>query len=269
MAKVKALIITGYGLNCEAETRHVLELAGASVDEIHLSDLVAGKSNMEDYHFLAFIGGFSFGDHIAGGKAFANRLKCRLGDQLKRFVASDKLIIGICNGFQALVKLGLLPGFDGDYETQRLTIGHNESGVFRDGWILLKGDETSNCVFTKGIDYIELPVRHGEGNIQVQDKGVLERLKNEGQVVFRYAHPETGEPTMEHPHNPNGSVDAIAGICDPEGRIFGLMPHPEAFWSPYNHPHWIRKKMENGLPEEGGGMKVFRNAVAWLEGQAG
>jgi len=265
MAKVRALVITGYGLNCEAETSHVLQLAGAQVDQVHLSDMINGAKDLDDYQLLVLIGGFSFGDHISAGVAFANRLRRRMKDQLKKFIMSRKLVIGICNGFQTLVKLGLLPGIDGDYETQKVTIMQNGCGFFRNAWVRLKADETSNCIFTEGVGSMELPIRHGEGNFYVEDKNLLKRLIDEGHVALRYVDPETKEPTGEWPHNPNGSVDAIAGICDSTGRIFGMMPHPEAFWSPYNHPQWIRHKMEGTLPAEGQGMKIFRNAIAWLE----
>lgn len=265
MAKVKALVIVGYGLNCEAETCYAFERAGARADQVHLSDLIAKRRKLEEFHLLALIGGFSFGDHIAGGKVFANRFACKLREQISAFIAAGKLVIGICNGFQTLVKLGLLPGIDNDYETQRVTLGANECGVFRDAWVRVKVDEGSCCVFTKGIDAMDLPVRHGEGQFYVQEDSVLERMKRQGQIALRYAHPESGEPTQEFPHNPNGSVNAVAGICDPTGRIFGLMPHPEAYNSPFNHPQWPLWKLEGRLPEEGEGIRIFRNAVEYLE----
>jgi phosphoribosylformylglycinamidine synthase I len=265
MAKVKALVIVGYGLNCEAETSHALTLAGAEVEQIHLNDLIGDKKRLEAFHLLAFIGGFAYGDHIAGGKVLANRLQSSMSGELKNFIQEGKLIIGICNGFQTLVKLGLLPGLDGDYETQQVTLTHNDSGVFRNAWIRLKTDPETKCVFTRGVDDLEVPIRHGEGKLLVRNDRVLEQLKSEGQVVFRYAHPRTGEVTMEFPHNPNGSVDAIAGLCDPTGRVFGLMPHPEAYSSPYNHPLWLRQKLNGSLPAEGAGLKIFKNGVAFLK----
>ena len=265
MAGVRAILIVGYGLNCEAETRYALSLAGADVDLVHLGDLIAGRKSLDSYRLLVLIGGFAFGDHLSAGKVLANRLKFRLRDQLKAFIEREKLIIGICNGFQTITKVGLLPGFDGDYGTQHVTLTTNDSGVFRNAWIRLRAEERSRCVFTRGIDFLEVPIRHGEGKFCVRDRSVLDRLISEEQVAFRYADPETGEPTMAYPHNPNGSVHAIAGICDPTGRIFGMMPHPEAFTSPYNHPHWLRQKMEGKLSEEGAGLKIFRNAVEYLK----
>jgi phosphoribosylformylglycinamidine synthase len=269
MGKVKGLVITGFGLNCEAETYYVLERAGAEVEQVHLNDLIAGKRKLNEYHLVAFIGGFAFGDHISAGQVFANRFKCHLMDELRAFIAEGKLVIGICNGFQTLAKMGLLPGFNGDYETQSVTLGANDSGTFRDAWIRLKADPGTKCVFTRGIDEIELPIRHGEGKFMVKDESVLDRLRSQGQIVFRYIDPGTGSPTMVYPHNPNGSVDAVAGICDPSGRVFGLMPHPEAFHSPYNHPHWLRQKLDGRLPSEGAGMKIFKNAVEYLKESLG
>jgi phosphoribosylformylglycinamidine synthase len=265
MGKVKALVITGYGLNCEAETSHAIERAGAEVRQVHLNDLIAGEDGLENYQLLAMIGGFSFGDHISGGQVFANRMKSLLRDSLRAFIKDGKLIIGLCNGFQIMVKIGLLPGFDGDYEMQHVTLAANDSGVFRNAWVKLEADPASPCVFTPGIDTLEVPIRHGEGKFFVKDDSVLDRLKKQGQVVFRYAHPEKDEPTMEFPHNPNGSLDAVAGICDPTGRIFGMMPHPEAFNSPYNHPHWLRNKLAGTLPAQGAGLKIFQNAIEYLE----
>ncbi|MFH1998571.1 MAG: phosphoribosylformylglycinamidine synthase subunit PurQ [Planctomycetota bacterium] len=266
VSKVKALVIVGYGLNCEAETSYALQRAGAEVRQMHLNDLIADKEQLTKSHLLAFIGGFSFGDHIAGGRVFANRVKRTLRDSLKEFIENHGLIIGICNGFQTMVKMGLLPGFDNDYETQRITLAANDSGVFRNAWVRLKAVPESRCVFTKGIDYLDVPIRHGEGKLFVKDEQYLKRLVAQGQVVFRYAHPRTGEPTMEFPHNPNGSLDAVAGICDPSGRIFGLMPHPEAFNSPYNHPHWLRQKLEGTVPEIGAGLRIFENGVDYIKG---
>ncbi len=265
MARIKALVIVGYGLNCEAETSHALRLAGADVDQVHLNDLIAGKRTLKEFRLLALIGGFSFGDHISAGKVFANRLTQRLKGQLKEFISSGNLIIGICNGFQTLVKTGLLPGCDNDYSTQKVTLGQNDSGVFRNDWVLVKADPSSHCVFSKGIDYLEVPVRHGEGKFVVREEGMLDRLKSGGQVVLRYAHPDSKETTDEFPHNPNGSMDGVAGICDPTGRIFGLMPHPEAHLFPFNHPHWLRRKLKGILPEEGEGIRIFRNGVEYLE----
>ena len=265
-SKVKALVITGFGLNCEAETEYAFELAGAVVEQVHLNDLLEGGRSLDEFQILAFIGGFSFGDHIAAGRVFANRLKYRLNEPLQKFVADGKLVIGICNGFQTMVKLGILPGLDGDYTKQSVTLTHNDTGVFRDAWVHLKGEPESPCIFTRGLGRLHLPVRHGEGKFVTRDEGALREIEEQRLVAVRYVDPETNAPTLEYPHNPNGSANAIAGVCDPTGRIFGIMPHPEAYLSPYNHPHWFRQRANGTLPEHGQGLRVFQNAVEFAEG---
>jgi len=254
------LVITGFGLNCEAETAVALQRAGAAAEQIHLNDLLDGRRSLDEFHLLALIGGFSFGDHIAAGRVFANRLKHRLSEPLRKFIADGKLIIGICNGFQTAVKLGLLPALNGSGR-QLVTLTNNDSGVFHDAWVDLRANPDSPCVFTRGMDRISLPVRHGEGKLVTLDADVLARMEQQNLVALRYVDPATGEPTDEFPHNPNGSVAAIAGICDPTGRLFGLMPHPEAYLSPYNHPHWFRQRIKGALPDDGAGLIIFRNAV--------
>lgn len=258
----KVVVPVGYGLNCEDETAYAFEMVGAKVDRIFLKDLTERPSVLEDYQVLAMIGGFSFGDHVAAGKVLANIYKFKLGEEVQRFIEDGKLIFGECNGFQALVKAGILPGFDGDYKTQRATLTYNDSGVFEDRWVRLRVNPKSRCVFTKGLEEIYLPVRHGEGKFVVDDASDLQRLREGNQIVLQYAD-EWGRPTMSYPWNPNDSVEAIAGICDPTGRVFGKMPHATAYLSPYNHPHWTRLKVEGGLPEEGGGVQIFRNAVEY------
>jgi len=263
-SRVKALVITGYGLNCEAETAFALETAGAAVDQVHLNDIIAGDRSLADYRLIALIGGFSFGDHIAAGKAYANRLKYKLAGPLKEFIESGGLMIGICNGFQTMAKLGILPGIDGDFKTQRFTITRNDSGLFRNDWVRVRAEKRSPCVWTRGMADLDLPIRHGEGKFFLSDRALLDRMEEEGLLALRYVHPVTGDQTMDFPHNPNGSVRAVAGVCDPTGRIFGLMPHPEAYASPLNHPQWARQEIGGVLPAEGAGLKMFRNAVESL-----
>lgn len=258
-AQVKVLVITGVGLNCEKETAAAFESAGATAEQIHLNDLLQGKRSMKDFHILAFIGGFSFGDHLGSGTVFANRLKFRLREELEEFVKAGKLVIGICNGFQTLTRLGLAPALDGKYFEQQAALSHNDCGVFRDDWITLKGNPASPCVFTKGIDVMRLPIRHGEGKF-VADKGVMDQIEAQNLVALRYCAPDGSAPNG-FPENPNGSLNDIAGICDTTGRIFGLMPHPEAFLSPYNAPDWKEKQLEGKLPEWGEGKVIFDNAV--------
>lgn len=255
----KVLVLTGYGINCDIETEHVFKIAGAEAERVHLTDLINGTRTLSDFHILALPGGFSFGDDIASGKVLANKIKYNLGEHIQKFIDEGKLIIGICNGFQAMVKMGLLPAFNRDYYTQNVTLTFNDSGRFEDRWVHLKTNPNSKCVFTKGIDGIYLPVRHGEGKFVVKTPEDLARLKKENHIVFQYVDND-GKPAG-YPYNPNGSVDGIAGICDETGRIFGMMPHPEAFQHRTNHPAWTRED----LPEEGAGITIFRNAVEYMK----
>lgn len=256
---IKVLIITGFGLNCEKETAAACRLAGATPELVHLNDLIAGKKSLSEYHFLTFIGGFSFGDHLGSGTIFANRVKFHLRDQLEQFVADGKLVIGICNGFQTLTRLGMVPAIDGVKFVQDVALAHNDQGVFRDDWCTLKADPKSPCVFTRSISTVRLPLRHGEGKFIADDR-TLEILEEKHLVAVRYVAPD-GSPAHGFPENPNGSLHDIAGICDPTGRIFGLMPHPEAFLSPYNAPDWTLRQTEGAIPPEGDGAIFFRNAI--------
>lgn len=267
MTKVRALVITGFGFNCEAETAYAFQQAGAAAEKVHLNDLLDGTRRLDEFHILAFVGGFSFGDHVGAGTVCANRLRHRLAKPLDDFIRSGRLMIGICNGFQVMVKLGVLPAFDGDYRARMVTLASNDSGVFRDAWIHLRADPKSPCVFTKGIEEIGLPIRHGEGKFIVASEATRRRLFANGQVVFQYIDPVTRRATQEFPWNPNGSEDAIAGVCDPSGRIFGVMPHPEAYFSPYNHPHWMRQRIAGELPKEGLGAALFRNGVRFAQAE--
>jgi phosphoribosylformylglycinamidine synthase I len=254
----KALILTGYGINCDMELAHAFKLAGADAERVHLTDLINGTRKLSDFHIFALPGGFSFGDDIASGKVLANMIKYNLGGQVQEFIEEEKLIIGICNGFQAMVKMGLLPAFDGDYSTQDVTLTFNDSGRFEDRWVQVATNKNSKCIFTKGIDNMYLPVRHGEGKFVPKTRQVLTRLEKSNRVVFQYVDKEG--KLAGYPHNPNGSVDNIAGICDGTGRVFGMMPHPEAFQHRTNHPAWTREE----LPEEGAGIKIFRNAAEYV-----
>jgi phosphoribosylformylglycinamidine synthase subunit PurQ / glutaminase len=263
-SSVPVLIITGYGLNCEAESKYAWELAGARPELVHFNDLLDQPSRLHDFAALMFIGGFSYGDHMTSGHVFALRTRHHLSEALDQFIAQGKLIMGVCNGFQIMVKIGLLPGLDSHYFTQKLSIMQNDCGVFQNRWVHLRFEDNSNCVFTRGLSFIPLPVRHGEGKVFTLDKGLMQRIEAAGCVPCRYADPATGEATQEYPLNPNGSLNSIAGICDPSGRIFGLMPHPEAYLYPENHPQWEVQKQRGALPAQGLGLALFRNAVDYL-----
>ncbi len=263
--KAKILIPVGFGLNCEDETEHAFRMVGADVKKVHVNDLLSKPDMLEDCQLIALVGGFSFGDHIASGKVLANIYRFNLGGELQNFIKNGKLIFGECNGFQTMVKLGILPGINNDYRTQTVTLMNNDSGRFEDRWVSLHVNPDSKCVFTKGIEKMYLPVRHGEGKFVTKDISVLDHLREKNQIVMKYTDENTGKPTMTYPQNPNGSADSIAGICDETGRVFGLMPHPTAYLSPYNHPCWTRLKAEEKLPEEGGGVQIFRNAVEYID----
>ncbi|PLX79597.1 MAG: phosphoribosylformylglycinamidine synthase [Desulfuromonas sp.] len=269
MAKVvRSIVIAGNGTNCEREVAHACLLAGSDrADIVHIAELLKGRVRLDDYHFLNFAGGFLDGDDLGSAKAGANRLRHAsvsgapsLAEQVRQFIADGKLVMGVCNGFQLMVKMGLLPGLDGDFQQQNTTLTYNDRGRFEDRWTYLAVDEDSPCVFTRKLPNLYLPVRHGEGKFVAKDAATLERLEKEGLVALRYAD-ETFKPSMQYPLNPNGSQGAIAGICDPSGRLFGLMPHPEAYVHRTHHPRWTR---ENSLPEEGMGLWLYQNAVNFV-----
>ena len=261
MSEPRVLIITGLGLNCEAETEAAFASAGAVPEKVHLLDLLdrSAPRKMSDYPLLAFIGGFSFGDHLGAGSVFANKIRWSLYDDLLAFIGRGGLALGVCNGFQTMVRLGLLPGLDGDYKTPRATLAPNDRPGYRDAWVTLGFDEASPCLWTRGLDRLELPSRHGEGKF-LAGPDVAARLAREHLVAARYLGPD-GAPTEEWPHNPNGSPGAVAGICDPSGRLFGLMPHPDAYLYPFHHPQWTRRKLSGPPTREGDGMRIFRNGV--------
>jgi len=264
----RALVLYGYGLNCDHETRFALNLAGAQAVRVHTNELLAHPGLLWDYHLLAVPGGFSWGDELGAGVMLALRLKLALGSAIQEFVAAGRLVIGICNGFQVLVNLGLLPNLPGR-EGERLTaLIPNDCGNFRDAWVHLAA-LPSPCVFTRNLSRLELPVRHGEGKLYAEPE-VLQELADRGQIVLKYATPQ-GEPARGAlPHNPNGSLLDIAGLCDPTGRVLGLMPHPEAFIHLTQHPTWTRaqdarRRRGEALPDAPGqGLALFQNAVAHL-----
>jgi len=273
-SQIRVIVTSGYGTNCEMETANACRLAGADhVDIVHLSDLLDGSVRLDDYHFLNLPGGFLDGDNLGAAQAGAHRLRNarvkgtgeRLLDQLLKFVRKGGLVLGVCNGFQLMAKTGLLPGFDGDFEKRYVSLAHNDSGRFEDRWVTCKVPPCSSCIFTRGIDRIELPVRHGEGKFVTIDRSSRNRLVTDGLIALQYISPVTGEPTQDYPCNPNGSELAIAGICDTTGRLMGLMPHPEAFHHRTNHPRWTREV----LPEEGAGLAFFRNAMDYLRKELG
>ncbi len=252
---MKALVLYGYGINCEHESKNAIEKSGGRADILHLNKVLDNPRLLEEYNMLFIPGGFSFGDDLGSGKVFANKMKFRLRDELEDFVKADKLVLGICNGFQVLVKMGLLP--EPDF-SQKVTLIGNESGHYEDRWVVLKTNKQSPCVFSKGLEYLLAPVRHGEGKFIPNNDAVLEELKKNNQIVFQYT--DKDGKLAGFPHNPNGSILNIAGICDKTGRIFGMMPHPEAFNIVENCPYWIRGKVKEPM-----GLRIFKNAVEYLD----
>jgi len=262
--KVKAMVLRAAGTNCDVETAYAFELAGAQAARVHINELVRREKSLSEVQILAIPGGFTYGDDVAAGKILANELKYKLSDEIGRFVEEGKLILGICNGFQVLVKAGLLPEWKDGPSGQQVTLTFNDSGRYEDRWVVLAKEQNSRCVFVEGIEEtIYLPVAHAEGKFVPADGKVLAELERRGQVVFRYVD-ERGE-RASYPWNPNGSVGNIAGICDPTGRIFGLMPHPERHILPTQHPRWTRE----GLQERGAGRIIFENAVRVVREQVG
>jgi phosphoribosylformylglycinamidine synthase len=259
---VRVLILTGLGLNCEAETEAGFRMVGASTESVHLLDVLDRRTGpkLTDFSILAFVGGFAFGDHLGAGFVFANKIRWRLYDQLLRFIECGGMALGICNGFQTMVRLGLLPGLDGDYRTPRATLAPNDRLGYRNAWVRLAFDPGSPCVWTRGLGAMDLPSRHGEGKFLAESPALLDRLETDGQIAARYVDAQ-GNPTEDWPANPNGSPEGVAAICDPSGRLFGMMPHPDAYLYAFQHPQWQRRPETGDRTDEGEGLAIFRNGV--------
>ena len=245
MSAIKAIVLRSAGTNCDQESAHALLLAGAEPDVVHINQLLSKQVTLDAYRLMIIPGGFSYGDDVAAGKILANELRFKLRGALDQFVAQGKRIIGICNGFQVLVKTGYLPGTPG--RAQTVTLAPNDSGQFQCHWVRMKR-EKSACRWLGDTDaHWELPIAHGEGKFVTQDAATLDALEKNGQIVFRYR----GD-------NPNGSVSAIAGICSADGNVLGLMPHPERHVVYTQHPEWTRSGVKNKLPV---GLQFFKAAV--------
>ncbi|MBF0489979.1 MAG: phosphoribosylformylglycinamidine synthase I [Candidatus Omnitrophica bacterium] len=270
----KVLVLRTAGTNCNEETAFAFSYFGAVVDQVHINELVSGQKNLKDYHILALPGGFSYGDDIASGRILANELRLKLGADLQTFMADGKLILGICNGFQILVKAGILPGLGSNEGTglpagrqglpagrQEATLFHNDSAKFEARWVNLSVAQHTPCVWTKNMDtQIYLPVAHGEGKFIPKDSVILDTLKKQGQIVFHYCTSNGMVPS--YPDNPNGSTEHIAGICDPTGRVLGLMPHPERHFLNHQHPFWTRLDKKDKLGE---GARIFENGINYVK----
>jgi phosphoribosylformylglycinamidine synthase len=258
MTTPKALVLRAAGTNCDRETEFALQQAGFAARRIHVQRIIESPAILADAQFLVIPGGFSYGDDIASGKILAGQMLHHLCQPLNEFVAAGKLVLGICNGFQIMIKSGLLPwGRITPAEAHRdATLGWNDCGRFEDRWVHLRSD-SDKCVFMKKGQIIALPIAHGEGKFVPRDSAILDRLKADDQVALRYV--DAAGNSGPFPINPNGSIDDIAGICDPTGRIMGLMPHPERFVDITQHPQWTR-----GGVERADGAMIFANAMEYL-----
>jgi len=254
MPQPRVIVLRAPGSNCDEETAFAFERAGARAQRVHLNRWLEAPQLVADYQVLALPGGFSYGDDLGAGRIFANQLRHHLADSLAAFRDAGKLILGVCNGFQILIKSGLLDADDAQGPVATLT--WNASGRFIDRWIHLRV-ASDRSPFLAGIDRMFLPIAHAEGQFVGRDEHVLDRLEQAGQLVLRYCESDACTPA---PFNPNGAARDVAGMCDLSGRVLGLMPHPERFIDRTQHPQWTR------LPpfEEGDGLPLFRNAVNYF-----
>src|SRR5579872_1174266 len=270
MSVARALVLRAPGINCDRETAHACRLAGFETHLLHINQLIAQSQHLLDYHFLVIPGGFSYGDDLGAGTLLSKNLSIHLGPQLRRFIDEGWPVLGICNGFQALVRAGLLPGSQvASLEQPLASLTNNASGQFECRWITLSVLD-SPCLFTRNIDHsIELPVAHGEGQFVLQDSAQLAQLQAHKQVPIVYtmstrqASPSPAAPMSSYtstlyPANPNGSLGDIAGICNARGNVFGLMPHPERYVQPMQHP---QRRDDQGA---GDGLLIFKNAFDYV-----
>jgi phosphoribosylformylglycinamidine synthase subunit PurQ / glutaminase len=259
MARPRAIVLRAPGTNCDEETAAAWQRAGAAAEIWHVNRLIESPQSLAGFQILTIPGGFSYGDDLGAGRIFAARLGTVLREALVALRERGGLVLGICNGFQVLVRAGLLPG---GRAPSAATLAHNDSARFEARWVRL-APRPGLSPFVSFAEPIELPVAHGEGKLVTADPGCLECLDSDGQIVLKYAD-ENGRPTDQYPANPNGSCYAAAGVCDSTGRIFGLMPHPERHVDPWHHPRWTRQPARSS--HEGDGMRIFRSAVAFLNG---
>lgn len=266
MLKPKVLVLSGYGLNCEEETAFAFELAGAQANIVHINDLIDGLKSLNNYQILAFPGGFSYGDDTGSGNAFANRIRNNLWEKLLSFIKKDKLVIGICNGFQIMVNLGLLPAFEGNYGVRQVALTHNNNARYTVRWVDLR--ITNKSPWLKGVKTLSLPIAHGEGKFFAPAK-VLSTLKEKKLIALQYIKGEMCQYQNLEP-NPNGSLKDIAAITDESGRLFGIMPHPERGIFFTHLPHWplLKEKYRRQgkrLPKNGPGLEIFKNGVRYFK----
>jgi len=257
MATPRVLVLRAPGTNCDFETAHAFERAGAETQRIHINRILENPDLTKDFQILCIPGGFSYGDDVAAGRILANQMRNHLADVMQEFKSSDKLLLGICNGFQVLIKSGILLD-DNENGDPPATLCWNDHGRYEDRWVHLK-TTSDKCVFLRGLDQIYLPIAHAEGRFVMDGEQVAASLVSNGQLALAYTTP-AGEDATGFPDNPNGAELNVAGVCDTSGRVFGLMPHPERFIDGTQHPRWTRE----GLQDEGAGMAIFRNAVEYF-----
>lgn len=257
MPSPNVLILRAPGSNCDQETQYAFEKAGARAERLHILQLREQPDILKKYQILVIPGGFTYGDDVAAGKILASQITHFLKNELRSFRDAEKLVLGVCNGFQVLLKSGLIIQSDEDGPCATLT--NNNSGRFESRWVHLQANP-GNCPFLKGIHRLFVPVAHGEGKFVTREPWILHGMENSKQIVLRYVTAD-GEPAKDFPENPNGSMGNVAGACDPSGRVLGLMPHPERHILPTQNPHWTR----NGLSEEGDGFAIFKNAVKYFQ----
>jgi phosphoribosylformylglycinamidine synthase subunit PurQ / glutaminase len=265
MPSPRVLILRAPGTNCDVETAYAFELAGATAERVHVNRLIENPALGDRYQILCVPGGFSYGDDIAAGRILASRLNRHLCDMVDTFVhgKGDRLVLGICNGMQVLMRLGVLTQGISE-EPQPATLTWNNHGRFEDRWVNLVIDETP-CVFLNDIERMYLPMAHAEGKFVASDSSVVDQLRAQGRLAIRYCEGDSGlvqDEILDFPANPNGADANVAGICDASGRVFGLMPHPERHLDPTQHPYWTRRTEQ---PSEGDGLALFRNAVKWFQ----
>ena len=264
MAQPRVLILRAPGTNCDGEAAYAFERAGGRPETLHVNRLLEASNLLHDFQILCLPGGFSYGDDIAAGRILGNQIRHHLADCIHEFRAAGKLILGICNGFQILIKSGILLPVDRDFRPAA-TLTWNDSGRFEDRWVRLY-TTGSKSIFFSGIDTMYLPVAHAEGKFMPQSQDVLHQLETGGQLVLHYGCRSTAPigrtltAEVAYPDNPNGSLGDVAGVCDETGRVCGLMPHPERYIDPTQHPRWTREPM----PSAGDGLRLFQNAVNYF-----
>ncbi|TET25073.1 MAG: phosphoribosylformylglycinamidine synthase I [Candidatus Cloacimonadota bacterium] len=258
VSKAKVFVMKSAGTNCDEETRTAFELAGALATIGFAEELFGKAQNISRYHIIVFPGGFSYGDDIAAGKVWATEIKHFFHEELQKFISQGNLVLGICNGFQVLVKLGLLPSLDGTTE-QTVSLTFNDSARYEDRWVHLRKCSNKSVFINDTDGLLYMPIAHAEGKFIVKNQKVLNKLFKNNQVIFQYT--DRNDRLAGYPANPNGSLKNIAGICDPTGRVLGMMPHPERAVVRTHYPNWRRHTIKPSIM----GMTIIQNCVNYIK----